>query len=135
MAINYCDSKTEEELSWHLVGDVEILKSKQCRKIFMKEGPLLALFCVAPDRFFLTDTSCPHAGGPLDQGDIEDIDGSVRVVCPLHDYSFDLVTGKSPSGLVLTTYQTEIRDQQVYALTPRSISLTKFEDMKVIKLC
>ncbi|GAA3397163.1 Rieske (2Fe-2S) protein [Cryptosporangium minutisporangium] len=51
--------------------------------------------------FRLTDGSvralgavCPHAGGPLADGLI---DGSV-VVCPLHNNTFELTTGCSPTG-------------------------------------
>jgi nitrite reductase (NADH) small subunit len=35
------------------------------------------------------DGTCPHEGGPLGEGIIED----GRVVCPWHAYSFDVRTG------------------------------------------
>jgi len=38
------------------------------------------------------DGVCPHEGGPLGEGTIED----GCVVCPWHSYSFDLRTGVSP---------------------------------------
>jgi nitrite reductase/ring-hydroxylating ferredoxin subunit len=38
-------------------------------------------------------------GGPLEQGDIEDFDGDLRIVCPWHSFDFDLKTGRSSSGL------------------------------------
>lgn len=125
MAATDCDPKPGDEYSWHSLGDIDSLKSKPCRKVFMKEGPVLALFYVATDRFFLTDISCPHSRGPLDQGDIEEVNGAMCVVCPFHYYRFDLTTGKSPSGLVLKTYRTEIRGQQLHVLTPHPVSLTK----------
>ena len=37
------------------------------------------------------DGVCPHEGGPLGEGIIED----GRVVCPWHTYAFDVKTGKS----------------------------------------
>ena len=37
------------------------------------------------------DGTCPHEGGPLGEGTIE----GGRVVCPWHNYSFDLRTGVS----------------------------------------
>lgn len=37
------------------------------------------------------DGTCPHEGGPLGEGSIED----GRVVCPWHAYAFDLRTGKA----------------------------------------
>lgn len=41
-------------------------------------------------------------GGPLEQGDIEDFDGELKIVCPWHSYDFDLKTGISSSGLHVT---------------------------------
>jgi nitrite reductase (NADH) small subunit len=35
------------------------------------------------------DGTCPHEGGPLGEGSIED----GRVVCPWHGYAFDVHTG------------------------------------------
>jgi len=35
------------------------------------------------------DNECPHHGGPLGEGTIED----GKVVCPWHAYAFDLTTG------------------------------------------
>lgn len=37
------------------------------------------------------DGTCPHEGGPLGEGIVED----GRVVCPWHAYAFDLHTGAS----------------------------------------
>ena len=37
------------------------------------------------------DGTCPHEGGPLGEGTIEE----GRVVCPWHGYSFDVHTGES----------------------------------------
>ncbi len=40
------------------------------------------------------DAQCPHRGGPLDGGDLED---DCVVVCPWHGWRFDIRTGKSPT--------------------------------------
>ena len=37
------------------------------------------------------DGTCPHEGGPLGEGTIE----NGRVVCPWHAYAFDVHTGES----------------------------------------
>ena len=49
--------------------------------------------CVAnlDGAFCVLDGTCPHEGGPLGEGDIED----GRVVCPWHGYAFDLHTGEA----------------------------------------
>ncbi|XP_067655491.1 Rieske domain-containing protein-like [Haliotis asinina] len=48
---------------------------------------------------------CPHAGGPLHLGDIEDLPGGgLCVRCPWHSWRFDLDTGqvKMPKGRKVT---------------------------------
>ena len=37
------------------------------------------------------DGTCPHEGGPLGEGSLE----NGRVVCPWHGYAFDVHTGES----------------------------------------
>ena len=37
------------------------------------------------------DGTCPHEGGPLGEGSIEE----GRVVCPWHSYAFDVHTGEA----------------------------------------
>ena len=110
---------------WHLIGKLADLKLKACRKVYLQDCTSLALFFVSPDKFFLTNSACPHARGPLEQGDIEDIDGSYQITCPLHYYSFDLITGKSSTGLKLFVYQTEVREDSLWALTHLPISLSR----------
>src|SRR5271165_6577553 len=58
-------------------------------------------FCLAKlnGKLCALDNECPHHGGPLGEGEIED----GKVVCPWHAYAFDLATGRCkefPSGQV-----------------------------------
>lgn len=46
------------------------------------------------NRIYAVQDSCPHMGGPLHLGDIEEIDGQICVSCPVHRWSFDLDSGK-----------------------------------------
>ena len=48
-------------------------------------------FCVAKlnGKISVLDNVCPHHGGPLGEGTIED----GKVVCPWHSFAFDLTTG------------------------------------------
>lgn len=52
------------------------------------EGRKIAVFRLE-EKYFAVDESCPHKGGPLSAGWVED--GVVR--CPLHAWGFDLATG------------------------------------------
>ena len=51
-------------------------------------GKAIALYNVG-GKFYATDNTCPHRGGPLGDGELE---GSV-VTCPWHGWRFDVGTG------------------------------------------
>ncbi|XP_003389228.1 PREDICTED: uncharacterized protein LOC100634203 [Amphimedon queenslandica] len=61
---------------------------------FELNGRQLAVFYVR-NKLYCIDKKCPHAGGPLHLGDIEDWTGSKGpcIVCPWHKYCFDMSTG------------------------------------------
>ncbi|MCS5490765.1 Rieske (2Fe-2S) protein [Algoriphagus limi] len=48
------------------------------------------------EEFFAFDPSCPHRGASLLQGRIN---GSGEIICPLHEYRFELKTGQVKAGL------------------------------------
>jgi thiamine pyrophosphate-dependent acetolactate synthase large subunit-like protein/nitrite reductase/ring-hydroxylating ferredoxin subunit len=55
---------------------------------------------------------CPHQGGPLGEGDIEN--GLLR--CPWHGWDYDPLTGESPEGYGdgVPTFPLEVRDDGIY---------------------
>ena len=63
----------------------------------MRDGSLRALGAV-----------CPHRGGPLADGLTDD----AVVVCPLHNYAFDMCTGAevSDSGMSVRSYPVQAVD-------------------------
>ncbi|MEZ4269282.1 MAG: thiamine pyrophosphate-binding protein [Myxococcota bacterium] len=67
-------------------------------------------------RFAALDNRCPHQGGPLGEGSIEN--GLLR--CPWHGWDFDPLTGKPPGGYDdgVATYETEVRDDGIYVAVP-----------------
>ncbi len=58
------------------------------------------------------DNTCPHQGGPLGEGSIEE--GWLR--CPWHGWDFDPLTGKPPGGFDdgVATYPVEVRGDGIY---------------------
>jgi nitrite reductase/ring-hydroxylating ferredoxin subunit len=60
---------------------------------------------------------CPHAGGPLGQGQIG---GSGRLVCPYHMWEFDCVTGESEfdSAIRVPVYPVKLEGNDVLADLP-----------------
>ena len=63
------------------------------------------------------DNHCPHQGGPLGEGSIEN--GLLR--CPWHGWDFDPLTGRAPGGFDdgVETFPVEVRDDGVYVGFPR----------------
>jgi nitrite reductase (NADH) small subunit len=55
-------------------------------------GRSLALFQV-DGRIFALDAVCPHKGGPLGEGWVEE----GKVFCPLHGWDFEIATGACAS--------------------------------------
>lgn len=55
---------------------------------------------------------CPHAGGIMSEGFI---DAMGNAVCPVHQYRFNLKTGRNSTGEdFLKTYLVDIRDSALY---------------------
>ena len=73
-------------------------------------GQELALFNV-DGQFFCIDNYCPHSGGPLGYGELEED----VVMCPWHAWQFNVKTGRmiySPS-ICVGTYPCKVEDDAV----------------------
>ena len=58
---------------------------------------------------------CPHAGGPIDQGSLEE----GRIVCPWHGREYDRITGQCEGYAdSLRSFRVEARDDGVYVQVP-----------------
>ncbi len=65
-------------------------------KFIKVEGKPIAIFNL-DGKFYATDDTCPHEGGPLSSGFIE----GENVVCPWHGATFHIMSGKTlepPAG-------------------------------------
>lgn len=71
----------------------------------------IAVFRVQGE-FFALDETCPHRGGPLHTGTI---DGTV-VLCPWHQWQFDLKTGCSPLNSLsrVSTYPVRVEGSELW---------------------
>jgi len=66
------------------MGDLE---PGTCRSIDL-DDVTLALFNIE-GKIYALDNVCPHAGGPLGEGTVEE----THVACPWHGWKFDIPTG------------------------------------------
>jgi nitrite reductase (NADH) small subunit len=86
-------------------------------RAFRVGGRAVAVFRSRSGTVFAVDNDCPHRSGPLADGML----AGNNVVCPLHAFRFDAVTGACDQANVcaLGTYPTEVRDGIVYLTLPR----------------
>ena len=63
-----------------------------CSKVVQVNEHMVAIFNLG-GRLYAIDNTCPHQGGPLGEGYLEE---SGIVSCPWHAWTFDLCTGISP---------------------------------------
>jgi thiamine pyrophosphate-dependent acetolactate synthase large subunit-like protein/nitrite reductase/ring-hydroxylating ferredoxin subunit len=80
------------ELRWHRVDDADLPGEGRVRSVVV-DGRSVALSRCG-GRLGALENRCPHQGGPLGEGSIED--GWLR--CPWHGYDFRPDTGSPPEG-------------------------------------
>lgn len=82
-----------------------------CGKLVTVGGKAIALFRVG-ERVVALDAECPHEGGPLQDGTIED----GCVVCPWHNYKFELAGGRCDldPNLTVKTYPVSVEGGAVW---------------------
>lgn len=95
------------EHQWARVTSTENIPLREGRSVVLG-GVKIAIFNLG-DRFMAVENECPHKGGPLADG----IVSGKTIVCPLHNWGFDLETGcgvRASSAACLTTYPTRVED-------------------------
>jgi pyruvate oxidase len=99
---------------WHKVAEVGGLDDGRVRAVTVDRRTLA--LCRVGDQFGALDNRCPHQGGPLGEGSIEN--GWLR--CPWHGYDFDPLTGRAPEGLddAVPTFAVQVRADGVYVELP-----------------
>ena len=103
---------------WHKVADLGELPEGRVKTVTVGHTSL-CLSHFEGDYGALAN-SCPHQGGPLGEGSIEN--GWLR--CPWHGYDYHPLTGQPPSGFsdAPACFATEARDDGVYVEVPVEIT-------------
>jgi len=74
------------------------------------KGKRVSIFLLDGEMYAL-DNTCPHQGGPLGDGKVED----GCVYCPWHGWQFDVETGEHVHGKEqANTYAVSVEDGDVY---------------------
>jgi len=107
-------------LIWHKAAAPDELPEGRVKSVFIEHEGRVTQVCLTHvnGRYGALDNACPHQGGPLGEGSIEN--GCLR--CPWHGWDFDPLTGKPPGGFDdgVPTYPVEERDDGVYVALERS---------------
>lgn len=74
-------------------------------------GQEVALFNISGKVHAITNL-CPHQGGPLSEGHLE----GNTVICPWHNWSFDVATGVSPVNprAKIQTFPVKVEGSDIY---------------------
>ena len=106
-----------EALIWHRALALDELP--EGRVVTVTLGERVLAMTHFEGRYGALDNRCPHQGGPLGWGSIEE--GQLR--CPWHGYDYDPITGVPPPpfGDCATPHPVEVRADGVYVGLPASL--------------
>ena len=124
-------SSAGRELQWHRVADTDALAEGEVT--VCPAGLRSVALTRLHGEYGAVDNRCPHQGGPLGQGTVEN--GKIR--CPWHGFDFDPFTGEAAGGpdYDVETYPVEVRADGVHVGTsapaepPRTVSDVLVETM------
>jgi thiamine pyrophosphate-dependent acetolactate synthase large subunit-like protein/nitrite reductase/ring-hydroxylating ferredoxin subunit len=102
--------KKPDILQWFHVLNVSDLPEGRVKNVYAGKKSLAITHYEG--KFTALDNSCPHQGGPLGEGQIEN--GWLR--CPWHGYDYHPCTGKPPQGFDddVDTFPVDIRENGIY---------------------
>jgi len=120
------EKQEQEEISkteFMKVMTVEELKLSDGKKRIPVHDRDLVIFLVKGS-YYALDGACYHFGGPLIEGDIEDISGHPCVKCPWHKYIIALDTGEgfysttnstfASKGIKQRTHEIKVEGNDIY---------------------
>ena len=101
---------TEKSLNWHKVLDLEELPEGRVKPV--TAGVTTIAMTHFQGQYGALNNKCPHQGGPLGEGSIE----NCYLRCPWHGWDFDPLTGKPPGGYDdgVQTYPVQVWKDGVY---------------------
>lgn len=105
------------ETLWHRVASSDLPEDGRVTTSVV-DGRSVALTRCA-GRLGALENRCPHQGGPVGEGSIEN--GWLR--CPWHGYDYDPSTGRPPEGFTdaVAAYEVEQREDGVYVRLPAKV--------------
>lgn len=78
-------------------------------RAFAVDGEQVAVFRLRDGSLRATQARCPHAGGPLADGQLD----GAKVVCPLHLRAYAFTDGSCPEGASIAVYPARVEDGEI----------------------
>ncbi len=108
-AFELLEEETEKDLTWFHIAGLNELPEGGVKTVTVADRSFA--LTRYDDRYAILDNTCPHQGGPLGEGSIED--GLLR--CPWHGWGFHPSSGVNPSGEGnVRTFPYEVREDGIY---------------------
>jgi len=95
-------------VTWHKAADLDEMVDGQIKPF--TAGDLTMVICRLGNHYGALEDRCPHAGGPLSQGSIE----NGLLVCPWHGREYDPLTGRCEGYQSATAHPVEVRDDGIF---------------------
>jgi nitrite reductase/ring-hydroxylating ferredoxin subunit len=95
------------------VAEVSELESGDRKHVELKGREITVLN--VDGSFYAVENFCPHMGGPVGNGPLGDDDGQDVIMCPFHEWRFDLETGNVifPSKMRVMSYDVSLEKYEV----------------------
>ena len=79
--------------------------------------------------YFAMEAECPHAGGPMEESQVDIEDSGYIATCPWHAYDFNIDTGESSLGIRTCTFPILIHGSAIVLQYPsdQEVSLVKVD--------
>jgi thiamine pyrophosphate-dependent acetolactate synthase large subunit-like protein/nitrite reductase/ring-hydroxylating ferredoxin subunit len=119
---------TANELEWFRVGDVDMIDVGRITTVQI--GHTTICLTRTPDGYGAINNRCPHQGGPLGDGFLQD----GYVVCPWHGWEYDPCNGRPPSGYedeAAPPFPVEEREDGLYVGVPEFVHKPTLMDQMV----
>ena len=96
---------------WIEIGTVAAIPRRGARCINTPQGKI-AVFRTMDDQIYALENRCAHKGGPLVEGMVH----GASVTCPLHNWVYDLETGKALGADVgeVRTFPVRVEDGRIF---------------------
>ncbi len=98
-------------ITWHKAADPGELADGELKAVVAARTQIVLVR--HGERYSALLDRCPHAGGPLSQGCIE----NGLLVCPWHGREYDLVTGECAGFQPVPVFPVEVRADGIFVAT------------------